>query len=272
MTCTRCRQFEAAPGGELCRACEAEDLHPDVGPALPQAPRLPQAPPFGAAAPAVWLRSPVGLGRAVAILLGVVALTDLVAVWADLTMLDVLGRMMDGEYGSAVEAEADRADRIFSVTGVAQGVAYLATVVVFLIWFHRVRVNAEVFDPFGHRKKRGWAIGGWFVPIVNLWFPRRIAVDAWDASSPWDRRRSHALVNAWWTLWLIGGAASQVSSRLYRDAETAEELHSATQQVLFADTFEIPTAVLAILFVLALTRMQDEKARSGPRAAEPVSV
>lgn len=110
------------------------------------------------------------------------------------------------------------------------------------------------------------------MPIVNLWFPRRIALDCWDASSPWQKPRSHALVNAWWTMWIIGGLTSQVSARLSRQAETAEELRSAAEQTLFADAFEIPTAVLAILFVLALTRMQDDKARSGPHEPEPVTV
>ncbi|MGW0709341.1 DUF4328 domain-containing protein [Streptomyces sp. NPDC002643] len=273
MTCLRCARFEAAPDGVLCRACEAADAHPGTRPG--PAGGLPQAPPFTAGVPAAkgaWLQSPVGLGRAAAILIGVVALTDLAAVWADLNMLDVLGRIVDGEYGVALEEDADRADQIYGMTGIAQFVTYLASAVVFLIWFHRVRVNAEVFEPFGHRKKRGWAIGGWFVPVVNLWFPRRIALDSWDASGPWGRPRSHALVNAWWTMWLISGVASQVSWRAYRAAETPEEIHSATEQVLFADAVEIPSAVLAVLFILTLTRMQDDKARSGPRAPEPAAV
>ncbi|MDX2765862.1 DUF4328 domain-containing protein [Streptomyces europaeiscabiei] len=267
MNCARCGNHAAAPGGELCRQCEAADLHP-AAPQPPAHTALPIQSPHGPAR----LRPTVGLGRAVAILLGAVIVTDLVAVWADLTMLDVLGRMTDGEYGPAVEADADRADRLYDLTGSAQLLAFVATVVVFLIWFHRVRVNAEVFEPFGHRKKRGWAIAGWLVPIVNLWFPRRIALDCWDASSPWEKPRSHALVNAWWTMWIFGGVTSQVSARLSRQAETAEELRSAAEQTLFADAFEIPTAVLAILFVLALTRMQDDKARSGPRELAHVTV
>ncbi|WP_149831070.1 DUF4328 domain-containing protein [Streptomyces tailanensis] len=268
MICTRCDQYDAVPGGELCRQCEAADLHPAPPPQRPVGNALPVQTPHGGA----WLRSPVRLGWAVAILLGVVALTDLAAVWADVVLLDVVDRMVEGEYGAALESEVDRADRFVVLTGVAQMVAYPAAVVVWLIWFHRVRVNAEVFEPFGHRKKRGWAIAGWIVPVVNLWFPRRIALDSWDASSPWGKPRSHALVNAWWTLWLIGGVANQASASAYRGAETAEEIQPAMEQVLFADAFEILTAAFAILFVLALTRMQDDKARSGPRAPEPVSV
>ncbi|MFI0902108.1 DUF4328 domain-containing protein [Streptomyces sioyaensis] len=45
------------------------------------------------------------------------------------------------------------------------------------VWFHRARVNAEVFAPEYHEKARGCAIWGWSVPVVNLWFPRRVAID-----------------------------------------------------------------------------------------------
>ncbi|MHA5052636.1 DUF4328 domain-containing protein [Streptomyces sp. SD15] len=139
----------------------------------------------------------------------------------------------------------------------------VAAIVVYLIWFQRVRVNAEVFNPFGHSKKRGWAVGGWFVPVVNLWFPRRIMLDIWDASSPAGRGR-HGLVNAWWTLWIISLAADRAGVTAYRKAETAQEIHDAVSQVMFADALDLAAAVLASLVVLRLARMQNEKALRGP--------
>jgi hypothetical protein len=208
----------------------------------------------------------------VAGLLGAVAAVDLVAVWADLTLLDVMNRMAADDWSVALERDADRADGLVALAGGLQTLTYIATIVVFLVWFHQVRVNAEVFDPFGHRKKRGWAVGAWFVPVVNLWFPRRIAIDCWDASSPWEKPRSHALVNTWWTLWLLSLFAGEAGDRTYIRAETVEENGLAARQMLFADSLEIVSAVFAALFVLALTRMQDDKVRSGPaRAPEPVS-
>ncbi|MEE1758999.1 MULTISPECIES: DUF4328 domain-containing protein [unclassified Streptomyces] len=268
MTCTRCRQFDAAPGGELCRACEAEDQHPDVGAGLPKAPPPVVGVPLG---PPPLLQSPVVLGRVVTILLGAVVVADLVAVWADLALLDVMNRMVADDWSVALERDSDWADVLIALAATLQTFTYLATAVVFLVWFHRVRVNAEVFDPFGHRKKRGWAIAGWFVPVVNLWFPRRIAVDCWEASGPWRKPRSHALVNTWWTLWLLSLIAGEVGDRAYFRAEAVEEYRTAAQQMLFADSLEIVSAVFAALFVLALTRMQDDKARSGPREPEPVA-
>lgn len=255
MLCTRCRRFEAAPDGVICAHCAAAG-----------APLM--APPHGHNA---WLSSPVGLGWAVVVLLGLVIATDLFAVWADVMLYDVLGPVVDGGITEDVERRVERAESLYTAAGVAQTAALLSTAVLFLVWFHRVRVNAEVFDPFGHRKKRGWAVGGWFVPVVNLWFPRRIALDIWDASGPWDAPRPHGLVNAWWTAWVIGLLAGRMSSTTYRRAETVAEIRQAVGQVLFADAVDIVAAVLAILFVLALTRMQDAKARSGPGVSVPVA-
>ena len=107
---------------------------------------------------------------------------------------------------------------------------------------------------------------------MNLWFPRRIAIDCWDASSPWQkprlaRARQH----------LVDAVAAQGSSRAKSgtgrpSGGEAEEYRLAAQRMLFADSLEIASAVFATLFVLALTRMQDGRARTGPRELESVTV
>ncbi|MEU1041773.1 DUF4328 domain-containing protein [Streptomyces sp. NPDC005907] len=283
MLCTHCRHFAATPGGSLCPNCAAAAApvpagsHPAAG-GLPVAPPLgagggpPGAPAFGTApldsphGPA-WLRSPVALGNATAALLGLVIATDLFALYADVTMRDVTGRLTDGVTGSGIERDADHADSLYLAAGVAQVAALLATAVVFLVWFRRARVNAEVFDPHGHRKGRGWAGWGWFVPVVNLWIPRRIMVDIWDASSPWPGRAGHGLVNCWWTFWIVALFAKRGGSSAYRRADTAAELHRAVGQVMFADVVDVAAAALAVAVVLRLTRMQDLKARQGPAPA-----
>lgn len=244
MICTRCRHFEAAPDGVLCAHCA-------VGP---------PATTFHGGA---WLKSPVALGRAVAVLLGTVVAADLFAVGAGVLSYGVWDELVQG---GGVPERAAWVDSLYVVAGVLQTVALLSAAVVFLVWFHRTRVNAEVFDPNGHEKKRGWAVGGWFVPFVNLWFPRRIALDTWDASSPWGAPRPHRLVNTWWALWLASTAVGQAAGRMYDRAETAPEIRRAVGQLLFADLLDVVAAVAAAVFVLTLTRMQDAKARGGPGA------
>ncbi|MEV5988986.1 DUF4328 domain-containing protein [Streptomyces sp. NPDC052051] len=204
-------------------------------------------------------------------MLGLVIVADLFAVWADFLQLDVTGDLMDGVYGADVTRRADHSDNVYSLAGVAQVATLVAGVAVYLCWFYRVRVNAEVFDRSAHSKARGWAIGAWFTPVVNLWFPRRITLDIWDASTAWGARRSHGLVNAWWSLWIISLLGGRAASRSYSRAETASELHEAARMMLVADVLDAVAAVLAIAVVLGLTRMQHEKALAGsaPQPAEP---
>ncbi|MEU7384861.1 DUF4328 domain-containing protein [Streptomyces sp. NPDC042207] len=252
MICARCNHFAAAPGGPLCAQCAV----------APPPPGLPSVGTMGTPGP--WLRSPVGLGRAAAAALGLVVAADLFAVWADFLQLDIASDLMGGAQGAEVTRRAEHADNIFGISGGVQILTLVISTVVYLCWFYRVRVNAEVFDQSAHSKSRGWAIGGWFTPVANLWFPRRIALDIWDASTPWGERRSHGLVNAWWSLWLLSIVAGRSVFTSNNDAESASELHQAAGMMLFADVVDIVTALLAIAVVLRLTRMQHQKALAGP--------
>ncbi|MFE3850554.1 DUF4328 domain-containing protein [Streptomyces griseorubiginosus] len=249
MLCTRCHHFEAAPDGVLCTSCAT--------------PAGFAAPP-GAGTPKVWLRSPVGLGWATVALLGLAAAVDLFALVADFLRYDVTGDLAGGDTGAAALDRADVSDVLTSLAASAQMAVLLACAVVFVIWLWRVRVNAEVFAPDGHRKARGWVIAGWVVPFASLWYPRRVVLDVWNASSPEDRPRGHALVNVWWTLWLLTNVIGRFLASMAGEADTYQEVHDAAFQLLFADAVDLVAALVAAVMVLRLTRMQDEKARRGP--------
>ncbi|WP_217554199.1 DUF4328 domain-containing protein [Streptomyces sp. GbtcB6] len=253
MICARCHHFAAAPGAALCHRCLGDSPEP--------------APAFGST-PGLWLRSPVGLGWAAVVLLGAVVAADLFAVWADFLQYDATGALADGETGAAAFRRADRADQLLGAAAGAQAVSLVACVIVYLCWFQRVRANAQVFDPLRQSKSPGWAIGGWFVPVVNCWYPRRITLDIWDASSPWGTTRSHTLVNTWWALWLASLFADRAATTGYGDeAEGAAQVRDGALQMIVSDSLDIAAAVLAILVVLRLTRMQHEKAMAGAAPA-----
>ncbi|MEU9325215.1 DUF4328 domain-containing protein [Streptomyces canus] len=255
MLCTRCLHAEAAPDGVLCAGCAT--------------PAGFAAPPAGVT-PKIWLRSPVGLGRATAILLGLAAAVDVFALGADYLMYDVTGDLVGGGTGAAVLDRADLADKLTAAAGSAQLLVMLACAVVFVIWLWRVRRNAEVFAPDGHDKARAWVIAGWVVPIASLWYPRRVVVDIWDASSTGDRPDGHVLINIWWTLWLLSQTIGRALYTPFDVADTPQEIHDSMTQTMVADGLDLVAALVAAAVVLRLTRMQDEKARQGPPV--PVAV
>ncbi|MGI5341687.1 DUF4328 domain-containing protein [Streptomyces sp. CA-181903] len=270
-----------------CSACAVPGAPPPGGPGYGGGPDAapgpgplragPPPPPYPGPRPGPLprLASPVGLGRAVAALLVLVVLTDVFALFAETTMYGVADKAIDGGVGALSRHEADRADSLQFVSGIVQTVALLACAVLFLVWFHRVRSNAEVFRSDGHRLRRGWSIWGWMVPVVNLWFPKQIADDVWAASLPYrpDGSPVHAprtVVNWWWGLWIATLLLGRGSGRMYDRAETFEEIRLATGVLMVADVVDIAAAVLALLFVRRLTALQDAKAHQGP--VPPVAV
>ncbi|MEW2621768.1 DUF4328 domain-containing protein [Streptomyces sp. NPDC048106] len=212
------------------------------------------------------LRSPAGLGLAAAILLGLVLAADLFACFADQMEAEVAHDLLGG-VDAELSRRANRADGLYGTAGIMQGVTMVATVVVYLCWLWRARLNAEVFEPYGHRMKRGWAIGSWFVPIGNLWLPRRVVLDVWTASVPPGARVRNTPVNAWWTLWIISLLAGRAAAQQYDAADTAAEVGDAARLMLFSDALDAVAAILAIVVVVHLTRMQRRRLLVPPGAA-----
>lgn len=139
-----------------------------------------------------------------------------------------------------------------------------------------VQLNAGLFDPSMQSMAPGWAVGAWFIPVANLVLPRRVAGGIWTASAQTNTDGSWRTVpatpmNLWWGAWVCSLAFSWVTSRLYMNAADTQEIIDTTGLVMASDAFDIVAAVLAILFVRKLTRMQGERAALGayPLGTQP---
>ncbi|WP_328321512.1 DUF4328 domain-containing protein [Streptomyces sp. NBC_00388] len=212
-----------------------------------------------------------GLSLAVTALLALCAATDVFSVVVHINTYDLLGNVTaDGVAAYTVE-EGRRADHLVNLGAVSYGLALIVTAVVFIIWFHRTRKNAEVFAPGIQGRRAGWAVGGWFVPLGSLWIPHGIASDSWDASSPTAadgsrRPAPRALLTAWWTAWVLSLALGRISSVLGRSSDDPVMYRQSVAVMLAGDVVDLAAAVLAVFFVRKLTHMQLTKAAEGPYA------
>lgn len=170
-------------------------------------------------APAIWHVSygpkaqqakPLGvLGAATATLLAVNAVVGLVsssiAGWSVLTYAGTSGLTVGSwpSQGTGVTRLA-----------LANAALAVATGVCFSGWLFRATTNLGLY---GVRPRRGcgWAVGAWFVPVLNLWWPKQMVDDVVCGSRPdvpagVDIRalRRSGLVTAWWVVWLLGGACA----------------------------------------------------------------
>ncbi|MFQ6225790.1 PQQ-binding-like beta-propeller repeat protein [Nocardia sp. NPDC002869] len=100
----------------------------------------------------------------------------------------------------------------YTWAGIISAILQLGAGVTVISWLWRARCNAEAMCAARHRLSIGWVIGGWFCPVVNVWFPHTIMSDVWRASdlrTPPDaldlRGRSvSGRVTAWWLFLLLG--------------------------------------------------------------------
>ncbi|MGA5821558.1 DUF4328 domain-containing protein [Kitasatospora sp. NPDC094028] len=153
---------------------------------------------------------------------------------------------------------------LYDAALVLQDLVLTAVAVSFITWFYRMRVNAEAINPQAqHQLQRGWSIGGWLVPVVSLWFPRRIAIDTWLASTRPDPSGDRvlvppALLNFGWAVYLAGGVIGLFGSMEYDQADYPDSYRTAAQWMITGETLTLAALVCAILLVHKLTALQED--------------
>lgn len=288
MLCTRCRIRTAVTDDGLCTFCSGTRpplpdgaTAPVPGTGLGPGPGSGPGPGPGGWGVGTWPRSPVGLSRAVIALLGCVIASDLFVIGAGLHLRSLWEGLAADESLNIYTGPGLRAQELYDRAGAAQTAAFLATGVLFIIWFHRTRRNAEVFESGVQRMGPGWAVGGWFVPVANLWFPYRVASGIWEASvglhpdGGW-RTVPKTVLNLWWGGWVVSVLVSRIAVSQWDRAREPEQVSDAAALVAAADALDAVAAVLAIVFVRTVTRMQVERAgtrqtATGPERAAPGS-
>ncbi len=125
--------------------------------------------------------------------------------------------------------------------------------ITFIRWFYGAYQNLHQL-PVRVRHGDGWAIGGWFVPILNLIRPYQMFKELHVKSE--HLLRGHPLAEGllgksdtmglWWGMWVVFSILGQVSSRMSDDLDSIAGIQMAFQMNLVLYGWGIPTAYLAI--------------------------
>ena len=219
--------------------------------------------------------------RWVVVVLLIVVVADVASILSDAEQIGLMNRVIDGE--EVTVSELDSSDDHQALAGLAQLGLLLVSTIVFLRWFSAAYRNLLPLGATSRRFTPGWAIGAWFIPILNLWRPKQIANDIWRASEvdappdqgdAWRERPVSPLVTWWWAAWVAGGIVGNTVLRLSFRSDTPEALRDAVSADILALVLDIVAAVLAILVVRAVTARQelraDRLAAVGAQGAEPV--
>jgi hypothetical protein len=198
-----------------------------------------------------------------------------VAIAYDVKLLDLLHRIT-----------ADPASvNLQSAEGTAEGAVdanyallacLLFTGVMFMCWmFTAMRAGHRLNSRLMRRRPR-WAIWSWLIPVLNLFEPKAIVNDLWDVSASGAAKRP-ILLNAWWTLWLVGLLLDRLVASVAGTGLSASK--STLTFAVAGVAVQMCGAVLAIAVVVLLTHqlVQAQPATdvgpvlAGPRHAQPRS-
>jgi hypothetical protein len=249
---------------------------------LPPAPAQPYGPHRALDSPSLRyahrsFRSVNGLGTAVSILICLVVLAQAVLAASEWYTYKVVKDYVEGPVKDP--DRLDRADQFWFLALEGFLLALLAAGVVFIVWLWRARGNAELFCYGQHRRGRGWVIGGWFCPGVNLWFPKQIVDGVIAASDPRtpplfpELRRipRHDLVVAWWLIWVAtlvrgpGGSSDDLAADV---PDVSDQAVSASVSTVGAVLIAV-AAVLAIRVVRLVNRLQMSRSWTPWWATDP---
>ncbi len=86
--------------------------------------------------------------------------------------------------------------------GLFSTVVVVGTFVCVLLWQYRAARTGRSLG-YPSRLGPGLGVGGWFIPVVNLWFPYQALRDCLPAG-----HRSRRWLLAWWFLYIVGGVLS----------------------------------------------------------------
>lgn len=127
--------------------------------------------------------------------------------------------------------------------------AQLAAWIVTALWLTQARDNAEALQPTArHARSKVWAWLGWFVPIVNLWFPRQIVRDVRVATVA-DKRKYSTVVGWWWAMWLLYGFSTRIAAFIPMSMRPGQLGGAGLAE------WEIISAVLAVVALVMWARI-----------------
>ena len=146
----------------------------------------------------------------------------------------------------------------------------VVVIVLWLVWFRRIRVNAEHLSPGGIRYSAEMAVLVWFLPVCNVFMPKQIMNDVWTASTSggpqWyggpRPKAPRGLVHFWWWLFLFDLLLSLLRYESWYDKPRAEGAADSAALAVFSDMISIPSAIVAMILVSRLGTLQDERLRN----------
>ncbi|HET7332732.1 DUF4328 domain-containing protein [Dyella sp.] len=252
MVCSKCgAQWET--GQSVCAACGEP-----VGEGLAAQSLTPEA---SSAQVLKSFKNPEKLTRWLEYLLYSSILMGVLSALSDVLLYGLLEDIKAGTYASmaTVVAAAVAADtRQTWVAGIRIGIM-LATIVLFAMWIYRAASNTRALGAKDMTFTPGWAVGYYFVPILNWWYPYQAMKEIWKASKApdaWEAAKRGSVLPWWWLFYLLSGLFGYVVYMVASAAHDIDDLRVALVLMVISSVLSVTSTAIAVVLVRQVHQMQ----------------
>ncbi|MDB5268981.1 MAG: hypothetical protein JWP58_2021 [Hymenobacter sp.] len=157
-------------------------------------------------------------------------------------------------------AQVEASDWRQQVVGSTQLVLILLAFIALILWTHRAYENIHRLHktpkPRHSEGAGGW---GWFVPIMNFWYPYQVIKDIWLLTQRYAQpdeapryERDNSLIGGWWALRIF----SLFASRAFRAPAAGDTMDQILTYVQFTMGMDILYAWYALATIYLLTKFR----------------
>ncbi|MFK5947426.1 MAG: DUF4328 domain-containing protein [Methylococcales bacterium] len=186
----------------------------------------------------------------------------IVAVATGFSQYSVLSDVNNGINISDATIESN--ESLNTIVSIIQTAIAVLTVIAFLLWFYKAHKNTTTISANPLKYSPAWSVGGFFIPLINLVLPYKIAKEIWYASSDdaYDNNQLNkkpmvGFIMIWWLLFIFSSGASRLSSRLILKAEELQSFIEATISYIVSDSLIILGSIAALYFIKTVSNIQN---------------
>ncbi|MBL0748701.1 DUF4328 domain-containing protein [Nocardioides baculatus] len=154
------------------------------------------------------------------------------------------------------DADGLRIDRLL-LWSALEWVPWVGTGILFIVWTYTAHHSARM-DRSVMRHGSGWAIGGWFVPLLNFWRPLQVVLDIRRGATGDEELPVTRTLGWWWVTFLVSYATSMIAGFHYRASESDDEGGQLLDHFAGAATWEQWSSVINIVCAVLAVRVVSE--------------
>jgi hypothetical protein len=190
----------------------------------------------------------------------------LLSMGADLLVIRLVHQVQQGVDIS--DSEAAMIDGLAMVINLLLSAVWLAAFIAFLIWIHRACRNLPALGAKNVRFTPGWAVGYFFIPILNVYVPYQVVKEIWCGSDPGRlqptgnpsgsaKPASTAIIGWWWAFWIACIILGKVLWKT--DTETQDGILISSWTGVYAGVADILKALLTLGIVWRTDKHQEQR-------------